>query len=287
MSLKKKFDFLFKEFIYGGHLQCLGASSIVFITAFFLKLDIKIDALIAAYFICYPLYLYNRWKEIEIDYTTNLERTTHFRKYIHIMPMLFWLVIAIIVSFLAYYGNLKSFIFGIILLVFGLLYTVVFKKVTRKLFLFKNFYVALSFTLLVLFTAIYYSLPLLKSSVAVPLIILMIFVFEKAFLMQIFLDLKDVESDRKEGLKTLGVLIGRDKTFSMLKILSILTTILVIAIAIFMPSFPKSILMLVFTVFFNFYSFKIAKNKNYFGYILGSGEFVLWPILILIGENLI
>ncbi|MDP3057766.1 MAG: UbiA family prenyltransferase [bacterium] len=288
MGPKNKFDFLFKEFIYGGHLQCLGASSIIFITAFVLKLNIRLDALIVAYLLFYPLYLYNRWKEIEIDYTTNPERTKYLKTYIKYMPFIFASVILILIIFLFLFGNFTSFALGMILLVLGLMYTTVFKKVTRKIILFKNFYVASFFTLLVFFTAIYHSLPLIKSPIIVPLAILMLFVFGKAFLMQIFLDLKDVESDKKEGLKTLGVLIGRDKTFKVLKILSILTTVPVIVIfSLFVPLFPKSVLMLIFTVFYNFYSFKIAKDKNYFGYILGSGEFVLWTILILSGEILI
>lgn len=288
MSLKNKFDFLFKEFIYGGHLQCLGASSIVFITAFFLKLNIRMDALAAAYLLFYPLYLYNRWKEIEIDYITNPERTKYLKTYIKYMPFIFASVILILIIFLFRFGNPISFALGMILLILGLMYTTIFKKVTRKIILFKNFYVALFFTLLVLFTSLYYSLPLIKPLVAVPLIILMIFVFGKAFLMQIFLDLKDVESDRTEGLKTLGVLIGRDKAYKALKILSVLTTVpIIIIFSLFIPLFPKSALMLLFAVLFNFYSFKIAEDKNYFGYILGSGEFVLWPILILIGEVLI
>lgn len=288
ISLKNKLDFLFKEFIYGGHLQCLGASSIVFFSAFFLKLNIGMDALIAAYLLFYPLYLYNRWKEIGVDYATNPERTKYLRTYIRYMPFIFTIVVFSAVIFLLYSGNFISFVFGMILLVLGLMYTTVFKKVTRRLFLFKNFYVALFFTFLVLFTAIYYSLPLTKISAIIPIMILMVFVFGKAFMMQILLDLKDVESDGKEGLKTLGVMIGGDKTLETLRILSILTTApIIIIFSIFIPIFSKIMLLLILTIPFNFYSFKLAQEKKYYGYIIGSGEFVLWSILILIVKVLL
>lgn len=287
MKVKNKLEFVYKEFIYGGHLQSLGAASVVYISSVFLNIELKWSSLVAAYLLFYPLYLYNRWKEIEIDYATNPDRTTHLRKYIHIMPIIFWLVIAAIVGFLAYFGNLNSFVFGVTLLVLGLLYTTVFKNVTQKIFLFKNIYVAAFFTALVFFTVIYHSSPISGRSVA-AIIVLMAFVFLKSFMMQIFLDLKDVACDKKQGLKTLGVLIGEEKTFQILPILSILATApIIIFFSLYTHLFSNLILLLLLTIPFDIFSFKLAQNKNYLGYILESGKFVFWAILILIGKSAI
>ncbi|MBW6441028.1 UbiA family prenyltransferase [Patescibacteria group bacterium] len=287
MNVRKNFEFIANEFVHGGHLQSLGASSIVYVSAVFLNIELKWSSLVVAYLLFYPLYLYNRWKEIEIDYATNPDRTMHLRKYIHIMPIIFCLVIAAIVGLLAYFGNLSSFIFGLILLVLGLLYTTIFKNVTQKIFLFKNIYVSAFFTALVFFTAVFHSFSISGQSVVV-IIVLMAFVFLKSFMMQIFLDLKDLVCDRKQRLKTLGVIIGEKKTFQILPIISIITTApIIIFFSLYIHLFPSLILFLLLTIPFDFFTFKIVQDKNYFGYILGSGQFVLWAILVLIGENLI
>lgn len=284
MKMKNKLEFVYNEFIYGGHLQSLGASSIVYVSSVFLNIELKWSSLVAAYLLFYPLYLYNRWKEIEIDYATNPARTAHLREYIQIMPALFWLVIAAIIIFLAYFGNSYSFVFGVILLMLGLLYTTVFKSVTRKIFLFKNFYVASFFTFLVLFTPVFHSVPVSGRTFA-AVIVLMIFVFLKSFMMQIFLDLKDVESDRKQGLKTLGVMIGEEKVFKILPLMSIFSTApIIIFFSLYAHLFSNLILLLLLTIPFDFFSFKIAQDKKYLGYILESGKFLLWAILILIGK---
>lgn len=285
-GVKNKLEYVYKEFIYGGHLQCLGAASIVYISAIFLEIDLAWSSVVIAYFLFYPLYLFNRWKEIEIDYATNPARTEYLKTYLRYMPAIFSLVLVLIVGGLAYFGNIKSFIFGIVLLVLGLLYTTVFKKVTRKIFLFKNFYVASFFALLVLFTVVFHAIQFNENLAA--LAVLMIFVFTKAFMMQILLDLKDVESDGRQGLKTLAVTIGRKNTFEVLAIISIFTTApIVMFFTLYIPLFPKSMLLFLLTIPFNFISFKIAQSGNYFGYILGSGEFLLWSILIFIGKILL
>lgn len=284
VKIKNKLEFVYKEFIYGGHLQSLGAASIVYVSSVFLNIELKWSSLVAAYLLFYPLYLYNRWKEIEIDYATNPDRTTHLRKYIHVMPILFWLVVVAIVGFLAYFGNLNSFVFGVILLVLGLLYTTVFKNVTQKIFLFKNIYVAAFFTALVFFTAIYHAFPISGQS-AIAIIVLMAFVFLKSFMMQIFLDLKDVACDRKQGLKTLGVIIGEEKTFLALPIISIFATApIIIFFSLYIHLFSSLILLLLLTIPFDFFSFKLAQNKNYLGYVLESGKFLFWAILILLAK---
>lgn len=284
MTIKSKLEFFYKEFIYGGHLQSLGASSIVYVTAVFLNIELRLSSLVAAYLIFYPLYLYNRWKEIEIDYATNPARTNHLRKYMHIMPMLFWSVIAAIVAFLAYFGNLNSFILGVVLLVLGLLYTTIFKNLTRKIFLLKNFYVSSFFACLVFFTLVYHSVPV-AGQTAVVMAVLIVFVFLKSFMMQIFLDLKDVESDRKQGLKTLGVMIGEEKTFRILPWMSIFVTApIILFFTLYNHLFSNLFLMLLLTIPFDFYSFKLAQDKNYLGYILESGKFLFWALFILIGK---
>lgn len=277
---------IWDEFVYGGHLQCLGAVSITYITGFFLNINLQLDSLIISYFLSYPIYIFNRWKEIEIDSITNLERTVHFRKYINKIPLIFYFSIIILLLTLLFFGNLNTLIFGIILLFFGILYTTHFKKITRVIPLFKNMCVALSFTLLIFFAITYHGVSLQEINKNI-LLFLIIFIFSKAFLMQILLDLKDVEGDKIEKLKTLSVLIGKEKTLSILKLYSPIITFFIVSFFYLLePSMPISIFVFLFTIPFNLYSFKLIQKK-YSGYILGSSEFLLWGLLIFGSKSIL
>jgi 4-hydroxybenzoate polyprenyltransferase len=118
--------------------------------------------------------------------------------------------------------------------------------------------------------------------------LIVVFVYFKALMIQIFLDVKDIESDRKQGLLTLPIILGKEKIFNALKIISVLATAVIpIIFSLVVNIFPLSILMLLFTIPFNFFCFQWAKKQNYYSYVLGSSEFILWPILIIIGEIII
>ena len=282
--VKRTLKAIWKEFIYGGHLQSLGAASIVFVSGILLKIDITWDILFVTYLTFYPLYLYNRFKEIKIDYLTNPQRTEHLKVYINQTPLILLLVILVLIGALIYFSNIWALIFSLLLVFFGLLYTTTFKNFTKKIPLFKNFYVAISFALLVFFPVIYYSYPL-TNILIFGLLIFGVFVYLKAFMMQILLDLKDIASDKKERLLTLPVIFGEKKTFNILKIISLLATVFILLIfSLYFNIFPKPMLMLFLTTPFNFYCFKLVRQKKYFSYILVSGEFILWLILILIGK---
>lgn len=284
MKIKKILKSIWNEFIYGGHLQSLGAASIVFVSALLLKIRISWDILLITYLIFYPLYLYNRFKEIDIDYLTNPQRTQHFRKYIRFIPIIFYLVIFVLIVTLVYFSNLWALIFGLFLVIFGLLYTAIFKKATKKIIFFKNVYVSMFFTLLPFFLLVYYFHPL-SYSLIISALVLSLFIFFKGLLIQVFLDIKDIESDKKEGLRTFPVIMGKEKSLIILSIFNFLITIIVpITLSLYLNIFSKLILMLILTLPFDFYCYILAKKQKYFGYTLQSGEFVLWSFLILIGK---
>lgn len=284
MKIKQILNLIWNEFIYGGHLQSLGAASIVFVSGILLEIQVTWDILFIIYLIFYTAYLFNRFKEIKIDYLTNPGRTKHFRTYINRTPIILSLVIFIAIGSLIYFSNFWALIFGLLLIFFGFLYTTFFKKLTKKIALLKNLYVATFFSLLVFFLIVYYSQPL-TNVLIINVLILIIFIYFKALIMQFFLDIKDIETDKKERLLTFPVIFGKEKTLNILKVISILATIPILLISsLYFNIFPKSVLMLILTIPFNFYCFRLARNKKYFGYILAGGEFILWSILILIGE---
>jgi 4-hydroxybenzoate polyprenyltransferase len=239
-----------------------------------------------AYLIFYPIYINDRLRGIKIDELTNSERTKHLKSYLRTIPKIIVFSVLLLLALLFYIGNVKFSIFALLLLFFGMLYPFYFKNITKKIIAFKNFYVALFFTAIALAPVIYYSYSLNLQS-AISLTILMLFVFLKTVLMQILLDCKDIEGDKPFGLLTLPVLIGKEKTVFFLKIASALVTILVLITAVFfVRAFPAQMLILLFVIPFNFYSYNLAQKQNYYGYIIGSGEFLLWFILILIVKTM-
>jgi len=280
MKIKKILKSIWNELIYGGHLQPLGAASIVFVSGVLLKIQITWDVLFVAYILFYPLFLYNRFKEINIDRLTNPERTQHIKKYIKFIPIILCLIIFILVISLIYFSNFRALIFGLLVLFFGFLYTIIFKKFTNKIPLFKDLYVAAVFALLPFFLLVYYSYFL----VSINVLLLSLLIFLESFLMPVFLDIKDIESDKREKLRTLPVMLGKEKTIVFLSIFNLIGTITIMTFIFYLSAFPRSILMLLFTIPFDFYCYMLAKRQRSFGYTLQGGKFILWPFLVLLGK---
>ncbi|MCP6718786.1 MAG: UbiA family prenyltransferase [Patescibacteria group bacterium] len=281
MIIKKILEFSWKEFIYGGHLLALGAGAIVISAALLLDERVSWDYPVIIYLIAYTAYLYNRYKEVDKDFLTNPKRTQHLKKYIRYVPLIIWCVFFIIIGILVYSKKLLTLPFILFLFLGGLLYTVFFKKVTKKITAFKNFFVALEWTLPIAFLPIYYSF-----SFSLPLFLIIIFVYLKTFIVNSYFDTKDVEVDEKEKLLTLPITLSLNRYLVYLKYLTLLFGLIII-LSVWFEQLPIFSLILVFTIPFNFYIFKetqksiISPSRLYF---LAGGEFIIWPILLLIGK---
>jgi len=264
-----------QEFLFGGHLQSLGAAAIVYLSCVLLKTKVGFDILLTAYFIFYAIYVFDRFKGIEKDILTNKERSLYLKKNLKLFPFLILFSVLIAFFLLIYFGNFKALLFGFILLTLGLIYSSLFKKITKKIPFFKNIYVSLFFTSLVFFPLVYFALSFNPS-----LYLLALFVFSKSLAMQFFLDIKDVKGDKKEKLITLPVLLGKEKSLLFLKIFSVLTNV-------FLFFLPQLFLSLLIFIPFNFYCSWQSKKEKYFSYLLASGEFLLWAIIVLIAKMIV
>jgi len=282
MVIKKILKFIWQEFIYGGHLQCLGVVSIAYTSSFLLNIKTGWEFLSLIYLIFYPIYINDRFKGIITDELTNPERSKHFRRYSRLIPKIFLFSVLLLLAGLICFANFKFIIFALLTVFFGILYPFYFKNITRKIPFFKNFYVAAFFTIIALSPIIYYSYSLNFSSF-ISLLMLMTFVFCQTLWMQILLDCKDTENDRLSGLLTFPVLFTKEKSFIFLNLFSIFTTTLVLIPAIFLlKTFPFLFLFLFLIVPFNFYCVYLSKLQKYSGYILASGEFLFLAVLTLI-----
>lgn len=279
--LKRILLFIWHEFLYGGHLQSLGSSGIVLACLVLLQLKIRWDILVVAYLISYPIYLFNRYKEITIDKITNPERTKHFRSYYKFMPFLLVLSSVLLVIFCLVYSNTTGMFVSIVMYLFGLLYTTTFKPLTKKIPSMKNIYVALAFAKLVWLIPFYYGLNINKY--VTPLIILTTFIFCKGFLMQILLDVKDINSDKLVKLKTIPIILGKEASLRLILILSIvLLTGFSFINTTGLYKFPAVIYLSLLVLPYNLYSLYLAKKNRYSAYLFSGGEFIFWGISMAI-----
>jgi len=283
MVIEKIVNSIWNEFVYGGHLLSFGAVSIVYTASILLDIRITWDFLLVVYLGTESVYLYNRFKEYKVDFLTNPERTEHIKKYVKYIPFIIFLMTFSAIVMVVYFNKISALILGLLLLILGLFYSLFFKKITEKIIAFKSFFISLMWSLLVLFLAIYYSAP-----INLALFLFSVFVFLRFFVSVSFFDIKDIKTDKQEGLKTLAVVLKQSTLWQFLSIIAILA-VLPLIIGVYLRVLPISSLMLFLTIPYTFFYFKQLENKNispYFLYnVIVDGEFIFWLFFVLIGKH--
>ncbi|MDP3013849.1 MAG: UbiA family prenyltransferase [Candidatus Subteraquimicrobiales bacterium] len=275
--------FALNEFVYGGHLLALGASGIAFTSAILLNVKATWDILLVSYLIVYAIYSYNRFKEFKKDFLTNLFRSQHIEKYIKYVPVAIAIYLLITVLILLFFGNFKSIFLVFLMILLGFLYTDYYKKFTKKIIGLKSFYVAFVWSLISFFVVFHYN----STSNYFIIILIFSFIFLRWLLNTIFFDIKDIESDEKEKLKTIPVVFGKGKTLFYLHVLNLISLVPII-IGVYKHSIPLFSLSLVVFYFYSLYYLFAVKNNSAdiqkLSYIMVDGEYVFWPIALLIGN---
>ncbi|HSL70249.1 MAG TPA: UbiA family prenyltransferase [Longimicrobiales bacterium] len=268
------------EFIYGGQLQALGSVGIAWTVAKVFQAPFPWGLPVATYAVSYAVYAYNRLLEVSADAETNPARTAYVTAHRRALWAAFFAASALAAVVALVTATLYGAVFLSVLYAFGLLYTNIFKRLTRFIPGFKSWYVAFSFAVLVF-------LPFAYTGGAAPFPDVAEFggwVFWNAAVMQIFLDVKDAESDARAGLRTIPLLLGFESTFKALRALTILSAIPPLLWAIRDPSFPREIAALAVAPLPSLLAFRIAEKGAYQGYLIESGKFISWPALLTVGR---
>jgi 4-hydroxybenzoate polyprenyltransferase len=276
------------EFIYGGHLLSLGAVSFIFTSALLLGAKITWDCLVVVYLGVHSAYLYNRYKDYYKDYLTNPKRTNYLKKGVNKIPFIIVSFFVLIILILFFYSEPAVIFFGLFLLVVSLSYSCSkgLKNITRKIPGFKNLFVSLIWSSLPLFLVLYYSLP-----INLALILVIIFLFLRFFINTSSFDIKDIQSDKKEGLLTLAIVLGKKKLIKLLILLNFLSLFFLI-IGIYFDHFPLySIPLIIFSGFYALFFLRAIKenkiNQDFLYNVIIDAEFFLWLGFILLGKILI
>ena len=276
-------NFIFNEFIHGGHLCSLGVSAVVLSVMLLLGIMIRWEFLVIVYLLVLCVYSYDHYKELKVDALNNSYRTNHLRKYCKLFPFILTLYGTVVLVLLFYFGDIESLIFGGTLLLTGILYTKKFKKLTKKIIGFKNYYTSFSISSIIFFTTIYYNSHIMSMAV----LILFIFLFLRLIINTSFCDIKDVNADKKDHLLTLPIVFGRERFLVLLHILNLFSVVPLI-IGVYMKLLPSFSLLLLTSIFYSsYYLYKGRKRTTDIQSIsstLVDGEFILWPFLLFIGK---
>lgn len=277
MGIKKIFKSLKNELIYGGHVFSLGIISINLAISILLNLKITWEFVLLLYAMNQSIYLYNYYKEFKKDRITKPERSAYIRNnrtYIQSLILLYIITTCVI---LIYSQNWIIIIFGFFLLSFSMLYSIIFKRITKYCYGFKNFFVALFWGLTIILLSLFYGRQL-----DLALLTLLLFIFLIVLTHEIMLDIKDISQDKKNGLLTLAIVLDKKKLFSLLILITILAIILIIY-AVIKNYLPKIAVSLIFIAIYNLWIIKYSKQNIDLTYIFLEIEKILFfPLVYLL-----
>jgi len=217
--------FIVTEIVYNGHLQSLGSVGIVYFSSLLFGVTAGVGFLILVYLLFQTIYYFDRYRDYKIDKSTNKERSTHIGLYKSRIPLIIMVFVVLMVIGFLHYSNLLSLFTASGILLLGILYPIYFKGLTRKIPLFKNIYVGSVHGLLIFFPLVYYERGVGDTRLVGIGFLIVLF---EAMISQFVLDLKDVLSDKKRGLKTLPVLLGIGNTVKVVFVMSIVSFIIFI-----------------------------------------------------------
>ena len=248
-------DILKNEIIYGAHITALACSGLVISIYLLLNISIDIIALIVPYLIAYIIYTYNYNNEMEIDIKTNPEKVEYLISRKKLYPITMVSAISILVLLLIVLQNIGFFVFVLIIVTGGILYTKVFKVLTKFIPGFKSVYTSL----VAIYAAVFFVLFYYSINFSMFFLIIFIFMFIKMLINVIFFDIKDYNGDSIKKLKTFPVILGMNKTTLLLHFLNILSLAILI-IGIYMQVLPLYASAL--GVFFLYTVFHVNKGKT-------------------------
>ena len=209
------------EITYGGYLAALGSPCLIISTSLILNINIDLPILLISYLLPLIVYSYDYYKDIDKDIKNNSERAIFLKKKADKYPFIFGFYMVLLISLLILYSNYSLIAFIVAIITGGILYNVLLKDLTKKIPAFKNIFTAMNWALVgAFFPLFYYSMD-----INISFVIVFFLIFMRCMINVIFFDLKDVENDKSDGLKTLPVIIGKKSTINVLYIVNVIAFI--------------------------------------------------------------
>jgi 4-hydroxybenzoate polyprenyltransferase len=282
----KYISLLHDEFIYGGFLTSLGSPIMIVCAAMMLNAPVSVPLLAISYMVPLIVYCLNYYEELENDRTTNPERYALASRKASRYPQLIVLYVAFLVILIVLFSGPALAVFAMALLLGGVFYTLFFKGVTKKVPGFKNLYTSFIWACDGAFFLAAYD----PGYMSIACFFVFLFMLVKSLVNTIFFDIKDVEADKKEGLRTIPAVLGKDKALSFLQALNLAAYVPLLAgtLIVALPAFTLSLTALFF--YTHAYLRRAERPSGteirHMSYTLAEAEIILWPILLAAGRAL-
>ena len=280
----RSFDWLY----YNGHLTAMRPVAILMAMMLIHEDKVSLPTLGIAYLITLIVYSNDRVRDLGGDRVTNPDRSAYLsrkKKNYHYLFALYLGSLVIILLLFADAELLVLAVYAMVAIAIGVLYTTALKRVTKYVPGFKTILVASEWaaTIVLLYGVFYHSLT------SVFALMFGAFAFIKLFNSSLFFDIKDIESDGLQGLKTIPVIMGYKSTLRILKVL-VVVSFLPLVIGVFGFGQPVlALLLLPLSVIF-YGMVRIAEANEGVPlkyYIPAHLEYMIWPLGVIIGAFII
>ena len=262
-------------------MQSLGVASIVYGASKLFFWQPILYPIFASYLLFQLVYIFDRYHDLNDDYSTNKTRSEHLLSYAQYIPIIFLIYLIALVVILWQTSQVQGIIFTFFILFMGILYPIFFKNLTRHIFLFKNLYVSSVFGLMALYGNIYFYIAPISYSFA---IFVFLYIFLETMIMQFMLDCKDTVVDGLKSLKTLPVRFGVERAVAIIYVIIFIKATLYIFLAYsnLTEGLPQFIYLIGATTLINLVAIYLIAKNNSVGYLLSAGKFLLWSIIFSI-----
>lgn len=247
---------------------------------------------IYAFLVMFSVYRINKILELKEDVVNRPDRVAYLagsgkKMLIYGVPAITY-ALALVIAFMS-----NAYVFAITVISFlwivaytlefpGWLQRIVGYPKIKAIPVIKTIYSAIAWGALGV-AAIFFFKPEISTALFIPFL----FVFLRLFINTNIFDMRDVQGDKKSGIKTIPVIIGLKKTQSLQYALN-LAVIFLLASWVFLGLVPKSSVALLAACFFAFYyigkSTDPRFDKNFLCDVLTDGEAALWIPLSLIAS---
>jgi 4-hydroxybenzoate polyprenyltransferase len=99
---------------------------------------------------------------------------------------------------------------------------------------------------------------------------------------QVILDTKDIESDKKRALLTLPVICGMSRVILILRIYSLISTLLLVYVATSLGLNAVIVYLVIASLIINIFAAYMVKDRRKIGHIVVASKFFFWFLIILI-----
>lgn len=280
----KAFKIIWNEFVYGGHLVSVGLACIVILAAILLGIKLTWDFPVVIYLLSLAPCLFGRYFGLKEDALTNPERSEYLGNKAKMIPYIVAVLLLLMFTILVAYHRYSIILFATCLILLSFIYDLYLKKLTRVIVGFKNYFIGIVFTSLIFMLAISYSYQFSLSFILVT-----VFIFIMSAMGAAFSDIKDIESDKKAGLKTFAVVLGRERLLYGLSFFIILALISIF-VGVYLRILPSFALMLFLVLPYNIMLFLESRKPDVkVDFLYGAAfdsQLILWLLLVLIGRVL-